>query len=132
MITATSDDVPYRTSCSNGDQTAFADNTVDKGRRGAGFRPHELLEAALASCVNMWVRMYADNHRLPLERVVTTVQVNRVKPAEPVFEYRIALEGPLTREQRGKLMAVAQTCPVRTTLSGALSFACSNADAEST
>ena len=86
MITATSSDVPYRTSFSNGDQTAFADNTVDKGGGGAGFRPHELLEAALASCVNMWLRMYADNHRLPLERVVTTVQVNRAKPAEPVFD----------------------------------------------
>ena len=41
---------------------ASSDNTPDKGGKGAGFRPHELLEAALACCMNMSVRMYAESH----------------------------------------------------------------------
>lgn len=128
MITADSGAKPYMTSFSNGEHTACADNTVEKGGGGAGFRPHELLEAALASCMNMWLRMYADNHRLPLERVVTKVQLNRAKPDEPSFEYEIALDGPLTVEQRGKLRDISHTCPVRKTLAGTLSFSCLNTE----
>jgi len=50
MIQASSQPERYRTAFTNGGQTALADTTADKGGGGAGFRPHELLEAALASC----------------------------------------------------------------------------------
>lgn len=126
MIIARSGDAPYRTSFTDGEHTAFSDNTADKGGQGAGFRPHELLEAALASCMNMWLRMYADSHQVPLERVVTTVRLDRARPGEPVFEYQIELGGPLTAEQRSKLLGIPETCPVRRTLSGRLSFCSSD------
>jgi putative redox protein len=87
-----------------------------------GFRPHELLEPALASCMNMWLRIYADNHQVPLEGVSTAVALKRDQPGVTVFEYEIALQGPLTPEQKDKLVEIAQTCPVRKTLSGTMSF----------
>ena len=127
MIRAESADRPYLTSFTNGRHTASSDNTPDKGGQGAGFRPHELLEAALASCMNMWLRMYADNHQLPLEHVNTIVELKRDHPGEAVFEYEIALEGPLTSEQKSKLLGISQTCPVRKTLSGTLSFSSASA-----
>lgn len=122
MVRAESAEAPYLTSFTNGMHRGSADNTSDKGGRGDGFRPHELLEAALASCMNMWLRMYADNHQVPLEGVSTAVALKRDQPGVTVFEYEIALQGPLTPEQKSKLIEIARTCPVRTTLSGTLSF----------
>jgi putative redox protein len=122
MVTAESADTPYLTSLTNGQHRTSADCGPEKGGQGNGFRPHELLEAAVASCVNMWIRMYADNHQLPLEGVSTSVEIKRDRPGEAVFEYAIVLDGPLTPEQKSKLLEIAQTCPVRKTLSGTLSF----------
>jgi len=122
MVQADSAETRYLTSFTNGGHRGAADNTADKGGQGNGFRPHELLEAALASCMNMWLRMYADHHQVPLEGVSTTVALKRDQPGVAVFEYAIALRGPLTSEQKTKLLEIAQTCPVRKTLAGTLSF----------
>ena len=72
--------------------------------------------------MNVWLRMYADHHQVALEGVGTTVALKRDQPGVAVFDYAIDLQGPLTSEQKGKLLEIAQTCPVRKTLSGTLSF----------
>ena len=122
MITALSESHPYLTVFSNGKQTANADTTIDKGGGNQGFRPHELLEAALATCMNMHLRMYAANHAIELGEVSTKVSLDRSSPSEAVFNYSIELSGQLDDEQRRKLLEIAETCPVRRTLSKKLSF----------
>jgi len=87
-----------------------------------GFRPHELLEAALATCVNMHVRMYAANHQIALKTVTTTVSLDRRDPETAVFTYSLELAGNLSAEERQKLLRVAETCPVRKTISRTLIF----------
>ena len=88
----------------------------------SGFRPHELLEAALATCMNMHLRMYAANYGIGLGDVTTTVSLDRNPPTEAVFNYSIELSGQLDDEQRKKLLEIAETCPVHRTLSKKLSF----------
>ena len=66
MIYSTSELPPYRTRFSDGTHEGVSDTTADKGGHNCGFGPHDLLEAALANCVNMTVRMYADNHDIPI------------------------------------------------------------------
>jgi putative redox protein len=122
MITAKSEQTGFLVRISNGKQEAPADAGLDKGGTGQGFRPHELLEAALASCMNMHVRMYAAEHSLPLTAVFTTVTLDRGHPQETVFHYDITLEGPLTDAQRKQVLASALDCPVRKTLSRPMSF----------
>jgi putative redox protein len=122
MVIAKGDNTQYLTSFSNGKFEGFSDNTEEKGGKGAGFRPHELLEASLACCVNMWLRIYADNHGIPLDEVTTRVWVKRDHPGKTEFEYSIELKGTLTDEQRNKLMRIAETCPVRQSLSREISF----------
>jgi putative redox protein len=122
MISATSETPHYRTRFSNGVHEAFADTMPDKGGCAAGFRPHELLEAALACCVNMTVRMYADRHAIPLDAVTTRVRLDRGAEGA-IFHTETELHGTsLTPEQREKLLAAAQACPVRRTLSGSIRF----------
>jgi putative redox protein len=122
MIIASSEPQAYLTRFSNGKQTSSADTTVDKGGGEMGFRPHELLEAALATCMNMHLRMYAANHGIELVGVHTRVSLDRNSPEEAVFNYSIELSGQLKDEQRKKLFETAETCPVRRTLTKKLSF----------
>jgi putative redox protein len=124
MIRATSELARYQTRFSNGTHLGISDTTSDKGGGSEGFRPHELLEAALACCVNMSVRMYADNHGIALREVTTKVSLNRSQPDQVVFQYELELIGELTEEERGKLLLAANACPVRRTLSKAIRFEC--------
>ena len=75
----------------------------DAPRKKAAAMPasaHELLEAALASCLNIYVRVYANGHNIPLTGIVTEVTLERQNPGEVVFRYALELKGPLTEEQR--------------------------------
>lgn len=122
MVRATSESTRYRTRFSDGEHEGIADTTADKGGQHAGFRPRDLLEAALAACVSMTVRMYADNHAIPLRGVTTSVSLDRRHPDEVVFRYDVDLDGELTPEQKDKLLHAAKACPVRRTLSKRIRF----------
>ena len=122
MIVSSSDESRYKTLFTNGSQKAFSDTTSDKGGADSGFRPHDLLEAALATCMNITLRWYADNHGIPLSGVTTEVRLNRGISGETIFEYKVKLDGPLTEEQRQILLNVAESSHVRRTLSKKISF----------
>jgi putative redox protein len=122
MIKATSELSSYQTSFTNGQDVSMADTTSEKGGSAAGFRPHELLEAALASSLNMTMRMFAEEHSIPLTSVSTTVKLDRNYPDETIFNYALELTGPLSESDRRLLTEAARSCPVRQTLSKKLSF----------
>ncbi len=122
MITSISEKSPYLTKFSNGRHEAFSDTTVEKGGKGRGFRPHDLLEASLASCINMTVRMYAEEHQIPLMEITTRVSLNRETKGVARFEYHVELTGDLNEAQKARLLEAAEKCPLRKTLSGTLEF----------
>jgi len=123
MISAASQQARYQTLFSDGVHVGFADASADKGGQHDGFRPHALLEAALATCVSMTVRMYADAHAISLGSVTAKVTLDRSQPDEIVFRYEVDVEGDLTPAQRDKLLHAAHACPVRQTLSKKVHFA---------
>lgn len=98
-----------------------ADTTPPAGR-GDGFRPHELLEAALASCTAITLRMIADQRALNLDSITVSVEVDRSNADETVFQTKINLMGHLSDDERELLVRSARTCPVRKTLSKQLTF----------
>ena len=59
LIEGTSEPVRYQTQLTNGTHSTLSDTTRDKGGSELGFRSHDLLEATLASCMNITLRMYA-------------------------------------------------------------------------
>jgi putative redox protein len=122
MIKATGEHPPYKTEFTNGKATSFSDTTPDKGGSGDGFRPHELLEAALANCMNIALRMFAEKHSIPLSSVATTVTLDRSAPNEVCFEYSVDLSGDLTEVDKQRLLGVTKSCPVRQTLSKRVVF----------
>lgn len=120
MIHASSLEVRYQTEISNGAHTAVADLPRSKGGKGCGFGAHELIEAALAACVSMTVRMHAEKRGYPLERVECSVRIERTVPDVTTLRYDVSLEGPLTAEQREELRESARNCPVSKTLTGTI------------
>jgi putative redox protein len=121
MIQAKSLIEPYRTAFSNGTCEAIADVSVAKGGGGLGFGPHELLEAALATCVTMTVQMAAKKYDYPLEGASCSVRLDRTQPERVQLHYSVLLEGPLlTAEQVRRLRTAAAHCPVAQTLSGGI------------
>ena len=89
---------------------------------GQAFRPHELLEAALATCMNMAATMYAEKHVIPLVQVVTKVTLDRSGSEQVVFSYSVELSGELTVQQKEAIMSAMRVCPVRKTLSRGVRF----------
>jgi len=122
MITTHSQAAPYRVHFTNGHQQADADVLPHKGGQGAGFGPHELMEASFACCINMWIRMQADTLGLPVGSISVAADLEREHPNEARFHYTVELGGSLSPAQKTTLLEAADNCPVRRTLLKKLSF----------
>jgi putative redox protein len=107
--------------------TLVADEPLPLGGTDAGPTPYEQLLGALGACTAMTVRMYADRKRWPLERVRVRLrsarsherdceQCETEKVGIGRIERIVELSGPLTGEQRERLLRIADRCPVKQTL----------------
>ncbi len=131
MTTAISDGVAYRTSVRSGDLQLLA-NTLKDGVGGTdGFRPHDLLEAALAACMNITARMAAEKAGIPLEQVTTQVRLERTGDGPVTFHCSFSTSGDLSEGKRAALARAVAQCPVRRTLSRGFEFAFEGAPAGS-
>ncbi len=96
----------------------LADEPESVGGMGSGLSPYELVSAGLAACTTMTMRMYARHKGYKLERARTVVAHSK-RPGEmraDLFTRTITLEGPLDDEQRRRIIAIADRCPVDLTL----------------
>jgi len=96
--------------------TVFADEPVDKGGQDKGFAPKELLAASLGACTCATVRMYADRKQWPLESVNADVELIE-EDGQTKFVRKVQFSGNLDEEQRVRLLAVANACPLHKILS---------------
>ncbi len=95
----------------------IADEPRAVGGLGSGPDPYGMMAAALGACTAMTIRLYADRHGWPLERVQVSVEHHRASlDARDLFERSISLEGPLDGDQRQRLLEMAEKCPVHRTL----------------
>lgn len=122
MIMSESKHEKYLTSFTNGTYNAYADTTKNKGGLEQGCRPHELLEAALACCMNMSLRMNAEKLSISLEEVKVHVSLNRDDLEHPTFEYSVSFGKSLSCEEEQKLLRALECSSVRSTLSKPLMF----------
>ena len=121
MITAESGQSNYSTLLSNGSAQIQADTTQDKGGGGESFRPHDLLCAGYAACLNISVRMVLERMNLKYDKVSTQVDLDRVKD-KTTFLYQVEIDGDVSPETKEIVIAKALNCPVRKTLSKPLEF----------
>ena len=102
----------------SGEHTLFADEPASVGGLGSGLSPYELVSAGLAACTVMTMRLYANRKGFPLERATTTVRHEKVADMMPPdrFTRTIVLDGPLSDDQRARILEIADRCPVDLTL----------------
>lgn len=96
------------------DHQFAVDGSVDEGGNASGPSPHDLYDAAVASCKALTVVWYARRKGIPLTDV--QVAVERDASEERHGTYRLNtvlhLSGELTDAQRQDLLTVAGKCPV--------------------
>jgi uncharacterized OsmC-like protein len=118
---------PFRCEVEAGPHRWLLDEPVEAGGTNEGPTPYDMLAAALGGCTAMTLHFYARREKLPLENVSVRVSHDRqhVKDCADCsstggyihrFKVEIAVDGPLSAEQRETLASIARRCPVARTL----------------
>ncbi|WP_170572371.1 bifunctional alpha/beta hydrolase/OsmC family protein [Ruegeria atlantica] len=104
-----------------------ADEPESYGGTDQGMSPYGFVSSGLGACTSMTIRMYARRKRWPLKGITVDVCHNKVHGQDAglagdgkidQFRRKIRLEGPLSQEQRARLLEIADKCPVHRTLEG--------------
>ncbi len=117
MTTASIATAHYRVALNNGRHQFFADEPQTVGGTDTAPAPDELLEAALASCTAITLRMYADRKQWNVETIDVSVHLSR-ENGKTVFVKNIGVRGNITDIEKERLLAIARNCPVSKTLLG--------------
>lgn len=121
MVEARSMAAPYQTRFHAGEHSGRADTLKDGVGGTAGMRPHELLEAALASCLTITARMALDEPGVNGSEVTVRVELERTNSTS-LFRYSVELDSGLDDDQRDAVLRRVERSPVRQTLSKEVRF----------
>lgn len=123
-LTATSRSIPgtlRQEIVIDGKHRLITDEPEEIGGDGSAPAPHELLPAALASCVSTTLVMYARRKGWDIGEV--TVEVDYDHRSTPRHcEIAIEIASELNEEQIDRLETVAAACPVRRSIESGFQF----------
>ncbi len=123
----------YLTTIRTETHTWHADETIEGGGTDTAADPVEQMLGALGSCMVVTVQMYANRKQWPLEKIDVELEMERFNAADyPAYQgnaqfiheirEHITLHGPLSDEQKSRLLEISTKCPVRRVLTNPTFF----------
>lgn len=113
-------DKTFAISASAGGHDIIIDVDKEDGGDGLGPNPTRLVEASLAACSAITMRMYAKRKGWQIDKL--QVNVTRAPDADAhearTLEKQIDIEGPLDEDQLDRLHEIADKCPIHRMLIG--------------
>ncbi|AWB35084.1 OsmC family protein [Orrella marina] len=117
MITAKVREQDYGTVLFSGAHQIESDLKVEKGGQGQAMGPHDLLEAAMAACMSITLRMAGNKHNIAIGDTTVKVSLDRSNEAVAKFCYAIEFDDVVPQDQRDRLTEILARCPVSKTIS---------------
>ncbi|WP_299114451.1 bifunctional alpha/beta hydrolase/OsmC family protein [uncultured Winogradskyella sp.] len=123
----------FTTSIQTKNHTFIADEPVDIGGSDFGPSPYEYLNAALAACTVMTLKMYAERKKWDLQEVFVyishfrkhsddlQVEVDKPKYLDHISK-KLKFVGNLDATQKERLKEIASRCPVHKTIASEVIF----------
>jgi putative redox protein len=110
-----------------GSHRIAADEPVALGGTDKGPTPYDLLLAALGSCTSITVTMYARRKGWPLQGIAVSLRHTRIHASDCAecetkigmvdrIERDLHFDGPLSADQKLRLLDIADKCPVHRSL----------------
>ena len=105
----------FRTRIKSDRNELFSDVSVELGGEDAGLDPHQLLEASLAACTLMTLKMYAKRKDMYVGELKVDVKIEK-EGKDTEFVRTIHFDPHLTDDCRNKLLEIADKCPIHKVL----------------
>jgi putative redox protein len=113
----------YKAAIHSRNHVYYADEPLDAGGTDEAPTPMEMATGALGACIAITIRLYAERKEWPLEGIEVELDIERFRGKDYanhegdeayVHEIRkgIKLIGPLTKEQKERLLDIGGKCPV--------------------
>ncbi|SAL81504.1 OsmC family protein [Caballeronia choica] len=118
-VIATIGAAEYQVQLDDGMHKWLADEPESLGGRDTGPAPASLLLSSLGACTSITLKMYAKRKDWPLEALRVTLSLTSTANGT-VIDRQIVLTGPLSEDQRERLLQIANACPVHKILTGAI------------
>jgi len=122
MIISESKKENYCTKISTENTVVFSDVTEEKGGNGQYLRPHDLICAGFASCLNITTRMVLDRKNIKYEKVIVNVDLDRSDENKTKSLYDVDVIGDISNETKQHVIKMVKNCPVKKTLSKEIEF----------
>ncbi|WP_375205593.1 bifunctional alpha/beta hydrolase/OsmC family protein [Hyphococcus sp.] len=123
-LASTVEGEPFAVALSIDGHPMLIDAGVEDGGHDLGPNPTRTVEAALAACGVMTIRMYARRKKWDVKSVEIRIRPGKAEGeagdshAPKVLEKELRLEGELDEAQRARLLEIADKCPVHRMLTG--------------
>lgn len=98
----------------SGPHQLITDITAAEGGEDLGPSPHDLYDAALASCKALTLMWYANKKGIKISNIDTRIERDDSEERHGVYKLhtRLILSGDFSDEEFQQLSAVAEKCPV--------------------
>jgi putative redox protein len=119
-VSASIGSLNYRVKIMAGANTVYGDEPVDKGGRGSGMNPYELLLASLGACTVTTLRLYSERKGIDLGEIGVELHLHSENGITRIVRTLSYTSQP-KEEQKIRLIQIANLCPVHKILTGSIS-----------